>query len=59
MTVTRLKSFLFVVIAGDGSKTEAVFYASSASQALSYAREWAKRLGHRSVQIVLDRERVA
>jgi hypothetical protein len=59
VTVPRLKSFLFVVIGGDGTKTEAVFYASSASQALGYAREWAERLGHRSVQIVLDRERVA
>lgn len=48
--MSRLRSYLFVCVSQTGDRHDVVFYASSLSQALSYAREWARRLRHHSVQ---------
>lgn len=47
----RLRDFLFVVIRRDGTREDAVFWASTSREATKYAREWAQRLGHRRVEL--------
>lgn len=52
----RLRAYLFVVHRRDGSTSDAIFYAADQRTATRYAREWAQRVGHRRVELVLDEE---
>lgn len=57
--MSRLAPFLFRAVRRDGSRLDAVFYASkNAKQASEYAKAWATRLGHVRIDLVVE-ERAA
>ena len=52
----RLRPFLFRVVGRDGSRLDAVFYASNAKQAREYAKAWAAQLGHVRIRAAARRQ---
>ncbi|CAN5151622.1 hypothetical protein BH20ACT13_BH20ACT13_19350 [soil metagenome] len=54
----RLRDVLFVVIPRDGTREDAIFWASTSREVTQYARAWAQRLGHRRVELQ-DEEQAA